>query len=124
MANTQVDHEKVIIDAMCDDIRQGINVPNFVALLRRLTEIESAHAHQSTGGATKVTSTDHPDPLVNLFRKSYDRKMTVGEGGNDLDLNTLGYQGFNCLHAAAGSGNIEMAEYLLAKRYVYCFWLI
>ena len=34
----------------------------------------------------------------------------------DLDLNMIGSSGFNCLHAACGSGNIEMTEYLLKKR--------
>ena len=36
----------------------------------------------------------------------------------DLDLNMIGSNGFNCLHAACGSGNIEMVEYLLSKRKV------
>ena len=36
----------------------------------------------------------------------------------DLDLNMIGSQGFNCLHAACGSGNIEMTRYLLQKRNV------
>ena len=35
---------------------------------------------------------------------------------SDLDLNMIGSSGFNCLHAACGSGNIEMTEYLLFKR--------
>jgi ankyrin repeat protein len=30
----------------------------------------------------------------------------------------MGSSGFNCLHAACGSGNIEMTEYLLFKRKV------
>ena len=34
----------------------------------------------------------------------------------DLDLNMIGSSGFNCLHAACGSGNTEIAEYLLKKR--------
>lgn len=34
----------------------------------------------------------------------------------DLDLNMVGSSGFNCLHAACGSGNIEMTDYLLSKR--------
>ena len=30
----------------------------------------------------------------------------------------MGSSGFNCLHAACGSGNIEITEYLLFKRKV------
>jgi ankyrin repeat protein len=30
-----------------------------------------------------------------------------------IDLNMMGTKGFNCLHAACSSGNIEMAKYLL-----------
>ena len=37
---------------------------------------------------------------------------------SDLDLNMIGSSGFNCLHAACGSGNIEMTDYLLFKRMV------
>ena len=39
----------------------------------------------------------------------------------DLDLNMVGVSGFNCLHAACGSGNIEMTEFLLFRRYVCSF---
>lgn len=35
---------------------------------------------------------------------------------SDLDLNLIGSRGFNCLHAACDSGNIEMAKYLIEKR--------
>lgn len=35
---------------------------------------------------------------------------------SDLDLNLIGSKGFNCLHAACGSSNLEMARYLLEKR--------
>ena len=37
-------------------------------------------------------------------------------GAVDLDLNMLGSQGFNVLHAACGSGNIEMTKYLLKQK--------
>ena len=39
-----------------------------------------------------------------------------GASTSDLDLNMVGSSGFNCLHAACGSGNIEMTDYLLFKR--------
>jgi ankyrin repeat protein len=47
-------------------------------------------------------------------RESQYSKPSTG----DLDLNMIGSSGFNCLHAACGSGNIEMTEYLLFKRKV------
>ena len=36
----------------------------------------------------------------------------------DIDLDSLGTSGFNCLHAACSSGNIEMLEYLLHHKRV------
>ena len=45
MQNTQTDHEKTIIDGLCDAIRAGQSVPDFIALLRRLYQDELAHIH-------------------------------------------------------------------------------
>ena len=39
-------------------------------------------------------------------------------GGVDLDLNMLGSSGFNVLHAACGSGNIEITNFLLKNKKV------
>jgi len=36
VSNTQVDHEKTIIDGLCDAIRSGQTVPEFISLLKRL----------------------------------------------------------------------------------------
>jgi hypothetical protein len=39
-------------------------------------------------------------------------RMTVNQV--DIDLDILGTSGFNCLHAACASGNIEMLKYLIS----------
>ena len=51
------------------------------------------------------------DDLENIV----DRQQSIA-GAVDLDLNMLGSQGFCVLHAACGSGNIEMTKYLLQRK--------
>ena len=36
VSNTQKDHERAIIDGLCDAIRGGHTVPEFISLLKRL----------------------------------------------------------------------------------------
>ena len=43
--NTQVDHEMTIIDGLCEAIRAGQSVPDFIALLKKLYQVELTHIH-------------------------------------------------------------------------------
>lgn len=45
MSNTQVDHEQTIIDGLCEAIRNGQSVPDFIQLLKRLYKDELKHIH-------------------------------------------------------------------------------
>ena len=45
VSNTQIDHEKAIIDGLCDAIRGGQTVADFITLLKRLYQEELKHAH-------------------------------------------------------------------------------
>ena len=57
---------------------------------------------------------DEPQP-ANRQSNQMDQSIF---GAVDLDLNMLGSSGFNVLHAACGSGNIEMTKYLLKSKKV------
>ena len=60
--NTQLDHEKAIIDGLCDAIRSGYSVPDFISLLKRLYQDELKHihseAHNKMAESLTVTKTD------------------------------------------------------------------
>ncbi len=42
----------------------------------------------------------------------------ISQYGEDLDLNALNSSGFNLLHSATSSGNIEAAQYLIGAKSV------
>lgn len=52
-----------------------------------------------------------------LFHDHKHSEETKG-ASDKIDLNTLGTKGFNCLHAACASGNVEIAKYLLNTKRV------
>ena len=60
--NTQTDHEKTIIDGLCDAISAGQSVPDFIALLRRLYQDELAHIHDESRAPDEEDETQN---LVN-----------------------------------------------------------
>ena len=124
-----------MIDGLCDDIRNGQEVAEFTKLLKQINIIETSHDHAQI---TKKIQPDVPVRIVEEFNVIEDKNEAEGGvmpeqadvqnqnksetiqpdkssvlGQIDLDLNMLGSQGFNVLHAACGSGNIEMTKYLL-----------
>jgi len=87
-AQDTADYRASILDASVDVANENVDVPDV-----RITTCDSG--------------------LQSDSRHSINKPST-----SDLDLNMIGTSGFNCLHAAASSGNIEMTEYLLFKRKV------
>lgn len=88
---TRVDHSSTIIDGLADAIKTGQPVNEFIKLFNQICQDELLHKH--TDEETK--------------------------GANEkIDLNQLGTKGFNCLHAACSSGNVEVAKYLLGTKRV------
>ena len=81
---TESDHIIAIIDDLCDTVRNGSSIDDFVEILKQAETFERAHGH---GHMTE------PSRL----------RICVKHEHLDIDLNMPGSDGFNVFHAACSS---------------------
>lgn len=87
-------HSVQIIDSLQTSIRHGCFVTDFIAQMKN---------------------------LINQAQEAIDSEESKEQGRRtlfQLDLDLPGSNGFNCLHIACGSGNIQIVQYLLQTKRV------
>lgn len=68
--NTQADHEREIIDRLCEAIRDGQTVPDFIQLQKRLYQDELTHMHDRSGPADSMNASNrHKSVRLNACDK-------------------------------------------------------
>lgn len=84
-----------MVDLLQNSIRNGCSVPDFTKQMSRLVTTERANdQHEEV----------KEDPTNNKKQEF------------ELDLESLGSNGFNCLHIACGSGHRDMVKFLLQMK--------